>query len=416
MERYKYRAINEHGRPMRGVITANSEVDLYNRLQSSGLELIDCSIVGEKKGFSLNFSIEKKITLRDLIQLFIQLEQLQGAGVPLLDSLADIRDSADNNRLRDIMTDIHRAVSDGSSFSEAMALHPKVFTGLYTSLVQAGEETGDMVSSYRQLIKYLKWVDEMQSKVRKATRYPLIVTFVVLVTISVMMGFVVPQIVGFLDNLDQELPVYTTALIATADFFSTPLFHLWFFPVYGGLVVLLAPVLAFLGIKGLRETSDDIAYKIDSMLLNAPVFGPLQRKIIIARYAQTFGALFASGISVLEALKAARNTVTNVAMYEALEQVERSVKEGSSLSQSFNASGEFPTMVVRMIKVGEESGKLTPVLDQVSEFYTKDVDEAVQGLISMIEPALTGVMGGMILWIAVAVFGPIYSSFENIDF
>lgn len=341
---------------------------------------------------------------------------MQSAGVPLLDALGDIRDTTENNRMRDIMSEIHRDVSDGASLSESMQKHPKVFGNIYISLIRAGEDTGDLTSSYKQLEKYLKWVDEMQSKIRKATRYPIIVTGVVLITVAVMMGVVVPQIVGFLDNMDIELPIQTVALIKTSDFFSQPLFHIFGLPVLGGMVVVLVPILIFAILKTLKKLSDEWAYRIDLMMLNMPVAGNLIRKITIARYAQTFGALFASGIDVVNALKSARFTVSNLAMIDALEAVEGYVQAGSPLSEAFNSSGEFPSLVVRMLKVGEESGNLTPVLEQVSEFYTKDVDEAVQGLIAGIEPALTGVLGIMILWIAAGVFGPIYGSFSEIDF
>ena len=415
MERYKYRAINERGRPIRGSISAASEADLYNQLQSAGLELVDCSVIGKKKAASFALRREK-VKVRDLIQFFIQMEQMQSAGVPLLDALSDVRDTATNTTFRDIMSEIFRDVSDGSSLSEAMARHPKVFTNLYVSLIKAGEDTGDLTSVYLQLIKYLKWVDDMQSKIKKATTYPIIVSVVVLLVIVVMMGYVVPQIIGFLENLDQELSIFTTSLVATSDFFANPLFHIFGLPVPGGVVVLITPLVLLALLHALRTASDDLAYHIDAMILRAPIAGELIRKITIARYAQTFGALFASGIDIVGALKSARNTVTNRAMLEALETVEMYVQSGSTLSESFNMSGEFPSLVVRMIRIGEESGNLTPVLDQVSEFYTKDVDEAVQSLITMIEPALTGVLGIMILWIAVAVFGPIYSMLENIDF
>lgn len=373
-------------------------------------------MVGDRKGLSIGGLTLERVRIRDLIQFFVHMEQMQSAGVPLLDALADIRDTTENGMLRDIMTEIHRDVSDGASLSESMERHPKVFHNLYISLIRAGEETGDLTAVYRQLIKYLKWVDDMQSRVRKATRYPMIVTFVVLLVIVVMMGYVVPQIVGFLDNLDQELNMFTTSLIATSAFFASPLFHIFGVPVPGGLVVLSLPLVIFLVVSGLKSVSEDFAYRVDSLMLSMPVAGPLIRKITIARYAQTFGALFASGIDVLSALRSARETVTNRALIEALDAVEKYVQSGSSLSDAFNACGEFPSLVIRMIKIGEESGNLTSVLDQVSEFYTRDVDEAVQGLITMIEPALTGVLGGMILWIAVAVFGPIYSMLENIEF
>lgn len=399
---------------MRGVIAAASETDLYNQLQTVNMELVDCRKLSKKSGGG-SFGL-KRIVIRDLIQFFIHMEQMQSAGVPLLDSLSDIRDTTENQSLKDIMTEVHRDVSDGASLSESMEKHPKVFKPLYISLIKAGEDTGDLTFAYRQLVKYLKWVDEMQSRIRKATRYPIIVCVVVLITIAIMMGLVVPQIVGFIKNLDQELPIYTTALVATSNFFSTPLFTILGIPFYGGLIVILIPFFIFALLTTLRKLSHNFAYRIDLMYLNMPVMGPIIRKITIARYSQTFASLFSAGIDVVRALKSAKNTVTNVAMLEALEAVEEYVQSGSPLSEAFNRCGEFPSMVIRMVKIGEESGNLTAVLEQVSEFYTKDVDEAVQGLITMIEPALTGILGGMILWIAVGVFGPIYNSFENIDF
>lgn len=346
-----------------------------------------------------------KIKLRDLIQFFVHMDQMQSAGIPLLDCLSDIRDTADNPRLKDMMTDIHREVSEGTSLSEALGKHSKVFTKLHVSLIKAGEDTGDLTFAYRQLVKYLKWVDEMRSKIKKATTYPIIVVVVVIITIVVMMGFVVPQIVGFIKNLDQELPFYTTALIVTSEFFKA---YWW--------AILGVPIGGFFLARILCKISDTFALWMDMLALKLPIFGTILRKITIARYAQTFGALFAAGIDVINALKSARGTVDNIVLLDAMEAVEKYVQTGSPLSEAFNASGEFPSMVVRMVKIGEESGNLSGVLEQVSDFYTKDVDEAISGLIAMIEPALTGILGGMILWIAAGVFGPIYNSFGNIDF
>ncbi|MDB5490518.1 MAG: bacterial type secretion system domain protein [Micavibrio sp.] len=401
-ERYKYRAINNKGRPVRGVISAANEMDLYNQLQSAGMELVQCAALSKKKGFSLG---QKKVKVRDLIQLFMHLEQMQSAGVPLLEALSDIRDSTDHDGLRDILSDIFRNVSDGSSLSEAMALHPKVFVNLYISLISSAEETGDLTSAYLHLVKYLKWVDDMQTKVRKATRYPTILVVVVILTIVVMMGFVVPQIVGFIKYLGQDLPFMTTSLMATSEFFQS---YWW--------AVLATPPILFTIFKFFRKVSDRFRMQTDRWTIQMPIAGPLIRKINIARFAQTFGAMFASGIDVLSGLAAARNTVKNMALLEALDGVSEQVAAGSPMSEAFNASGEFPSMVVRMLKVGEESGNLTVVLDQVAEFYTKDVDEAVQGLIAMIEPFLTMFLGVMILWIAAGVFGPIYASFEKMQF
>jgi type IV pilus assembly protein PilC len=272
-------------------------------------------------------------------------------------------------------------------------------------LISAGEETGDLPSVFRQLIKYLSWVDDLQSKIKKATTQPKIAGLAVVVMLVVMLGYVVPQIVGFIESLDQELPFYTIALMATSEFFQA----YW-------KLLLIGPVVAFFLVKFLKKISDQVAYSFDLMVLNMPIFGDLTRKASIARYAQTFGALYASGIDVLGSLRAAKKTVTNRALVRALDSVEEYVQAGSAISEAFEASGQFPSLVTRMIRVGEGSGNLTPVLQKVTEFYARDVDEAVEGLVAMIQPTLTAVMGGLILWIAVSVFGPIYSSFENIDF
>ncbi len=404
------------GRPVRGTISAVNEVDLYNQLQSAGLELIQCSAVSKKKtslpGISFN-----KIKLRDLIQFFIHMEQMQSAGVPLLDALSDIRDGAENDQMRDMMSEIHKDVRDGAALSEALEKHPKIFKPLYISLIRSGEATGDLTASYLQLEKYLKWVDEMQAKIRKATRYPIIVTVVVVFTILFMMSVVVPQIVGFLKYLDLELPWFSVWLIATSNFFVYPQFYLVGLPVYGAIIFVMTPLLVVLTFILLRKSSEDIAYRLDSIYLNMPVMGNLIRKITIARYSQTFAALFASGIDVINALKASRNTVNNLALIDAMEGVEIYVQSGSPLSDAFSASGEFPSMVTRMVKIGEESGNLSTVLDQVSEFYTKDVDEAIDGLIELIQPALTAILALVIVWIAAGSLGPIYMNLGNmIDF
>ncbi len=397
---------------MRGTLSARSEVDLYNQLQTAGLELIQCASLTKKKSKipGLSFS---RVKIRDLIQFFISMQQMQGAGVPMLDALADIRDATSNDMLRDILSELHRDVRDGASLSEAMDKHPKIFKPLYISLIKAGEDTGDLTSSYSQLEKFLKWVDELQSKIKKATRYPIIVTFVVLFTIVFMMSYVVPQIVGFLKYLSIELPWYSVWLIATSNFFVEPQFSIFGVPIYGGLIVLTVPVVIGVVFITLRRSSDEVAYRVDSLYLNSPVAGPLIRKITIARYAQTFAALFASGIDVLNALKSARNTVNNLVLLDAMESVETYVKSGSPLSDAFNASGEFPSMVIRMVKIGEESGKLAEVLDQVSAFYTKDVDEAIDGLIELIQPTLTCILALVIVWIAAGSLGPIYMNLGN---
>lgn len=398
MAKFSYRAVNEKGRPVRGVVTAANESDLFQRLNESGLALVDCKQMDDKAS-KLAHLTAKRVKIRDLVQLFVHLEQLQKAGVPLLDALADVRDTTDSTRLRDIMGDITSEVSEGSSLSSAISKHPTVFEPIFVSLIASGEETGNLVNSFEQLIKHLKWTDAMNSKVKKATRYPKILLVVVIGVIWMMMTYVVPSVVGFLKDIGQQLPPVTTALIATSEFFSDYFMY-----------ILAAMITFYILLKVARGMSEGFRYHTDYLALHSPALGMTIRKIALSRFCQTFAVLFTSGLEILKCLEAAKQTAGNLVIVGALEQVKTQVQEGSPLSAALQGSGEFPSMVVRMVKIGEESGNLTRVLDQVTEFYDKDVNEAVDGMIALIEPTLTVVLGGFILWIAAAVFGPIYDS------
>jgi type IV pilus assembly protein PilC len=297
------------------------------------------------------------------------------------------------------MGDITSEVSEGSSLSSAVSKHPTVFEPIFVSLLSAGEETGNLTHSFEQLIRHLKWTDAMNSKVKKATRYPKILVVVVVGVIWMMMTYVVPSVVGFLADSGQELPGVTKALIATSDFFGA-----YFLYMFAGLIAFYALI------KVARGMSEEFRYRTDYLALRSPVVGITIRKIALSRFCQTFSVLFVSGLEILKCLEAAKQTAGNLVLVGALEGVKLRVQEGSPLSSALQHSGEFPSLVVRMVRIGEESGNLTTVLEQVTEFYDKDVNEAVDGMIAMIEPTLTVVLGGFILWIAAAVFGPIYDN------
>jgi type IV pilus assembly protein PilC len=403
MPKYSYRAINAKGRPIRGVVQAANESDLTTRLEEGGLALVDCKEMSERAG-GVSAVFARKIQIRDLIQMFVHMEQLQKAGVPLMDALSDVRDTTESPRLRDVMSDVYREVAEGNSFSNALSRHPMIFEKIFISLISAGEETGNLTQSFAQVIRHLKWTDAMRSKIKKATRYPKILIVVVLGVIYVMMGYVVPQVVGFLKDIGKTLPPVTTALIATSEFFSSY-----------GLYIFVVLFIAYVGLRLGRAMSEGFRYYTDYIALNAPVSGPLIRKIALSQFCQTFGILFASGLEILKCLDAAKQTAGNVVLVDALAAIRERVQEGFPLSQAMTKSGEFPNLVVRMVKVGEESGNLSGVLEQVTEFYDKDVNEAIDAMITMIEPALTVILGGMILWIAAAVFGPIYDSLGDMS-
>jgi len=396
MPDYRYRAINQNGRIVRGAVVASNEQDLNGLIESAGLDLIECKVVSEKR---LTKLLQQRVKVRDLIQMSIHLEQLQRAGVPLMESLAEVRDSTEAPRLRDALSRITREVNDGVSLSAAFGSHPKLFGHVFQSLVAAGEQTGQMAEAFGQLVAHLKWTDEMSGKVKKATRYPAILAVVVTIVIMFMMSFVVPQITTLLKANGAELPFMTRALVSTSDFIR----DYWF----------MLPIVAIGVVVGLisgRNMSQDFRYLTDYYLLRLPVIGMVLRKIALARFAYMFSTMFRGGIELLACLDASKRLVNNLALMEALSVVREGVQSGLGLSVAMRSSGEFPPLVLRMIKVGEDSGNMSDALNNVAEMYNRDVDESVQGMISFIEPALTIVMGGIMAWIAIAVFGPIYDS------
>lgn len=396
MPDYRYRAINQSGRIIRGAVFAANEQDLNGLIESSGLDLIEFKKINEQR---LSKLFQPRVKVRDLIQMSVHLEQLQRAGVPLMESLGEVRDSTDTPRLRDALAQITREVNDGFSLSTAFASHPKLFGNVFQSLVAAGEQTGQMAEAFSQLVAHLKWTDDMSVKVKKATRYPAILAVVVTGVVMFMMSFVVPQITSLLQANGAELPFMTQALVST----SNAIRDYWF----------LIPVLAIgsvIGVTSGRAMSQEFKYRTDYYLLRLPVIGIVLRKIGLARFAYMFSTMFRSGIALLECLDASKRLVNNLVLAEALSIVREGVQSGVGLSMAMRSSGEFPPLVLRMIKVGEDSGNMSDALNNVAEMYNRDVDESVQGMISFIEPALTVVMGGIMAWIAIAVFGPVYDS------
>ncbi len=401
MQKFKYRAIDDQGQNIRGRLSAVNEVDLYQQLKALGLELVDCQA---KKPTGISLPFFSRVKIRDMIQAFVHLEQLQRAGVPLLDSLADIRDSTDSVTLRDVLAEIHRDVSDGSALSKAMAKHPRYFDNVMVSLTAAAEETGNLADAFAQLVFFMKWADGMRRRTIKALAYPIFTLLVFLAVLFVLMYYTVPQIVGFLRNMNEELPFMTTSLIATSDFLQErPLI------VPNGVWIVLFPFLVATIIKTLNRVSPGFHYHWCLFVLRLPVIGEVASKLNLARFSRTFGVLFRSGLEILKCVDTATETVSNIFMKSVLARARRQISDGASISAAMNNTGEFPSLVIRMIKIGEESGNLSHVLDQVAEFYEGDVDEAVQRMIGMIAPTLTIVLGIVILWIAGGVFGPIYN-------
>ncbi len=399
MPAYNYTSVNEKGRRIRGSMVAENEIDLESRLKELGLDLINFRVAKKKTGSNA------RIKLKDMIILCLHLEQLSRAGVPIHEALADVRDSTESGKLRDIMTDVLEKVKTGSRLSQAFASYPRVFNEVFVGLIEAGEKNGNLTESFVHMSQHLKWTNDLKRKVKKAIAYPIVLLVVMSGVIAVLMIFVVPKLVKFIIDQGFEIPPHTKALIWFSEAFQA---H-WF-------LILGGPVLLIMGIALLRRISESFAYRFDAVTLRVPVMGPTIRKINLARFTHFFSVMFRSGIDIPEALIAAKNVVGNRVIKESVDVVHRSIVEGNNLTMSLRISSQFPTLVIRMFKVGEDSGNMNDALDNIKFFYEREVNDAVDGMIGMIQPTLTVVMGGLIFWVIAAVFGPLYQSFSNMKF
>lgn len=398
MKFYKYKAINENGRYVKGKISADNAADLTTTLHDEGLELV--SYKEEAKGSSL--SSFDKVTAKDLISVFVHLEQLERAGVSIMDSINDLKETADKAKIKDLMHELHDSIKNGSLFSEALAKREDIFDPIHVGLITMGEQTGNLAGSFASIIDDLKWSMDIKRKTRKATTGPLFGILMMFLVIGVMTTVVVPKVTGFIISQGMDLPLATVLLIGFSDFVEN----------YWPFILFSAPVMWIL-IK-ILSNYEGIATRIDDFKLKIPVMGPVIRKIDSAKFCQFFAMTFKSGLGVIECLEAASSVVKNRAIKESIGVVAQQVSDGKSLAKALSLTGYFPNLVIRMFKIGEESGNMEDALHNIKFFYDREINDSIDKLVGMIQPTLTIVMGSMIAWIAIAVFGPIYGSFGNV--
>ncbi len=396
MATFNYKAIDQAGRHAQGQIDALNEADLEMRLERMGLDLITFkSTEKSKQAFSQN-----KVGNRDLVMFCFQLEQLTSAGVPVIDGLNDLRESTVNPYFQKVLGALAGEVEGGQMLSQAMAEHPDVFDEVFVNLVAAGEQTGRLPTVFENLSETLKWQDELTSQTKRLLAYPLFVFVVVMAAVTFLMIYLVPEMVKFLNSLGQELPLNTRILIAISNAFV----HYWW-------LILALPVVVVTGVAGYIRQSAEARYKFDYLKLKLPLTGDILHKIIMARFARYFALMYQTGIPILDAIKTCEKIVGNRVIADALSRAHAQISAGDSMSESFHNAGLFPPLVVRMIKVGESTGALDKSLLNVSYFYDRDVNEMMQKMLKLLEPALTVVLGLILAFIMMSVLGPVYDSF-----
>ena len=314
-----------------------------------------------------------RVKRRELINFCFQLEQLLTAGVAVIEALSDLRDSVEDRALRSVIAGMVESIEGGKTLSGAMEESPQVFDGVFVNLIRAGEFSGNVSAVIRNVTENLKWQDEQAAQVKKLMMYPAFVGGVVMLTLVFLMTYLVPQLVSFIQTMGQELPLRTRVLIATSDFFV----QFWY-------LVLFTPVALFMGGLMVFNMSTSIQYRVDDWKLRIWVIGPILKKIILARFANYFALMYSSGITVLECVRISENLVGNRAVAEATRRAGRHIADGSSISAGFEYTGLFPPLVLRMLRVGENTGALDTALLNISYFYDRDVKESMDRLQEMI--------------------------------
>ena len=398
MALFDYKAITPDGKTVLGRLDAINLVDLEMRLKRMELDLITGQPVEYKSLFGAG-----KIPRSELINFCFHLEQLTRAGVPILEGLADLRDSIENPRFREVVASLIENIEGGQSLSAAMGTHPHIFGQVFINLIRAGESTGQLPEVLASLTDSFKWEDELASHTKKLLMYPAFMGSIVLSATFFLMIYMVPQLKLFVRNMGQALPLQTQILFFVSDF----LVAYWY-------AVLLFPMIVAGIIYTVLHNNPLARFAFDRLKLSTPILGAILKKIILSRFASTFAMLYASGIPILESVRTTQDIVGNRVIRRALQRVEQSIREGQNVAIAFHDTGLFPPLVVRMLRVGENTGGLDKALLNVSYFYNRDVRESVEKAQAMIEPMLTLLLGGLLGWIMLSVLGPIYDVISKI--
>ena len=402
MPSFQYKAVDKTGRSVRGGLDAVNEADLELRLRRMNLDLVTCKQVDRKAS---RLSGGGRIVRRDLINFCFDVEQMSRSGIPILEGLRDLRNSLENPRFREVLTIMIEDMEGGKVLSQCMAAHPEVFDKVFVSLVGAGEQTGRLPEVFQSLAESLKWQDELVSQTRRLLIYPTMVLLVVLAVIVFLLIYLVPQVSSLLKTMGVELPLQTRALIAASNFVVA-----WWPALFG------VPVLAGIVIAVSFSRNSRMQYMWDGAKLRLPVVGGILQKIILARFATFFALMYESGITVLDAMRTSEDIVGNRVIADGLMRAGQQVSAGASLTECFHNLGIFPPLVIRMLRVGENTGALDVALRNVNYFYTRDVRESVDKALKMLEPAITlglGLILALIMW---SVLSPVYDVLGKIKF
>ncbi|MDP8212754.1 MAG: type II secretion system F family protein [Candidatus Zapsychrus exili] len=406
MPNYNYKARDENGKLVQASLGAASEEELVNQLRKMGYmpveifksELKETVVV--EAGF---FSRFKRVTAEDMIIFNMQLASMVNAGITLLNSLNIITKQIENKHFADIVNKLAHAIASGSSFSEALLMHKGVFSDLYINLVRAGEIGGNLDKVLVSLANYIEEQEELKQKIKGALMYPAVLMIVGLLVVFIIVTFVLPKFIDIFNKAGVPLPVVTQIVYS----FGMSIKQFWYLFILGG-------YLSFLGLKVYISTQNG-GVLLDRIKLRIPIIGTIIRKSLISRFARTLSTLIASGVSMLKSLDIVKDVVGNEVFAKAIYNAKKSVERGERLDQPLRASGEFPADVIQMITAGEETGKLSHMLNKIADFYDMSLRYAIRKLTVLIEPVFIVIMGAVVGVIMAAMILPLFDMVKTIS-
>ncbi len=395
MPSFQYLARDRAGKQVRGTLAGADERAVREQLRRK--DLFVTTITEQKQAASAGGGARKKVSLPDMVVMSRQLATLVRAGLPLIDSLHTLAGQTTNVTLKQALVDIRTDVLAGSTFSDALGKHPKIFSELYQSLARAGEVAGALDETLHVAAEQLDKEQELKEKVKAAFVYPMAVVITAVGVVFFLLTFVVPVFAGVYEQFHAKLPAPTLLLVSASKIIR----GYWWMVVIG----------TYVSIKVLKkwQQTDKGRYTCDKIKLRMPLLGPLNRKIAISRLTRTFSAMVSAGVPILSGLQTSARVTGNSIFMEVINDAVQKVNEGVRLSVPLEQSGQFPSMVTRMISAGEESGNMDEMLRQVTTFYDRDIEYAVQRLTRMLEPLLTVVLGIIVGFVLLALYMPIFN-------
>ncbi|MCX6338402.1 MAG: type II secretion system inner membrane protein GspF [Candidatus Aureabacteria bacterium] len=399
MPAFEYKALDQNGNAATGVIDADSAKDARAKLRLQQLFAVE--IKETEKGISLSTKVSvktlfKRVGLRETTVVTRQLATLLKAGLPLVRALQAIEDQLADSPLRTHIIEVREDVNRGVSLADALGKHPKIFSDLYVNMVRAGESAGALDSILERLATFNEKMLALQNKVRSAMIYPIFMSVIAVIAVGLLLTFVVPTITKVFTETKQNMPGPTVLLLNASRFMKS---YWW--------VLILVGVSLTVLMKRARKKKG-VKFFMDRLKLRMPVFGPLARKMAVSRFARTLSILTASGVPILKAMGIVRTIVNNEVLSKAIDDAAEAVGAGKSISEPLAKSGVFPPIVTHMIAVGETSGKIEDMLQNVADAYDTEVENAVVALVSLLEPAMIIIMGGVVGFIVFAILLPIF--------